>query len=128
VYAECECPNATEVAKIIAADLRRTCSYQYTQVEIDEALNFILTSDLLDKQEMHALAMQAALDELYGFGYDFRSRYERMLRQVKPADLCRVAQKYLSGGMVMTVVTPQPELLEKGLACPAVHLLKKVTK
>ena len=81
--------------------------------EVELAVNMILTAELLAKQQMSALAMQAALDELHGFGYDFRKRYEKLLRAVTPEDVSRVARKYLAGGYVTTIVTPHPELLTK---------------
>jgi predicted Zn-dependent peptidase len=85
-----------------------------TQKKIDEAVNSILTAELLGSQSMSELSLGAALDELYGFGYDFRSKIESHYRKVTPADVSRVAEKYLSGGYVITVTTPKPELLEKG--------------
>jgi predicted Zn-dependent peptidase len=113
-YAECACENATPVATTIADDFHKAVTYPFTQAQIDEAVNSIVTADLLGNQEMHSLAMQAALDELYGFGYDFRDKYLQMLRQVKPADVTRVARKYLVGPFVMVFTSAKPELVEKG--------------
>jgi len=108
-YAQCEPANAAKVADLIRKNLRRTCTHAFTQAEVDEAANIILTADLLGNQQMSALAMQAALDEVYGFGYDFRRRYEKRVRAVTPAEVSRVAKKYLSGGLVTTIVTARPE-------------------
>jgi predicted Zn-dependent peptidase len=108
VYANCEPAKVAEVAAIIRRNLRDTLDHEYTREEIDEAVNIILTVELLQNQEMADLAIQAALDELYGFGYDFRKRYEKLLRAVGPAEVARVARKYLAGGLVTTIVTPQP--------------------
>ncbi len=108
-YAHCEPPQAQRVADIIHRNLRRTLKHDFARAEVDEAVNMILTAELLENQSMSALAMQAALDELYGFGYDFHRTYEKRLRAVTPQEVKRVAQKYLSGGYLTTVVTPQPE-------------------
>jgi zinc protease len=109
--AECEPAKVVEVANIIRRDFAKTTSYQFTQEDIDQAVNTILTSDLLDNQSVAGTALQAALDELYGFGYDFRARrYETLLRAVKGPDLTRVAGKYLGGGYSATILTPQPAL------------------
>jgi zinc protease len=102
-----------EVLGILKKNLRRASSYKPTRVEIKRAVNAILTAEVLNNQSMSALAMQAALDELYGFGYDYHDSLAEKYRQVTPADVERVAGKYLSGGMVAVVVTPQPELLKK---------------
>ena len=111
VSANCDPQRAGEVAGIIRKHLRRTLSHPFTQAEVDEAANFVLTAELLENQAMSSLSMQAALDELYGRGYDFRQRYERLLRAVTPEEVARVAKKYLGGGYVTTVVTPQPGML-----------------
>ena len=107
-YAHCEPPKAAEVVEIIQMNLRKTLDHAYTQAEVDEAVNIVLTADLLDAQTMGELAMLAALDELYGFGWDFRKKYEKLLRAVTPEDVGAVAKKYFSGGVVTTVVAPNP--------------------
>ncbi len=111
VYANCEPEKAGEVAGIIRTNLKKACSYEFTRAEVNQAVNFILTADLLDNQAMSALSMQTALDELYGMGYDFRKKYEKLLRAITPEDVSRVAGKYLSGGLVTVIVTPRPDLL-----------------
>jgi zinc protease len=113
-YAQCEADKADQVAGIIRSKYRQTLDHEYTREEVDEAVNIILTADLLGKQSMQSLAMQAALNELYGFGYDFPKKYEKLLRAVTPEDVAAVAKKYLSGGYVTTVVTPRPEAIEPG--------------
>jgi zinc protease len=105
--AHSEPDKADLVAKITRDDLRKACTYAFSQQEIDEAVNIVLTADLLDNQSMSSLAMQAALDELYGFGYDFRARYEKMLRAVTPAEVSAVAKKYLGGGFMTVIVRPE---------------------
>ncbi len=106
VYANCEPDKVNEVARIIRENLRKTLTHPFSQAEVDEAVNFILTADLLDNQAVSSLAMQAALDELYGLGYDFQKKYEALLRAVSPADITRVARKFLGGGYLTTIVSP----------------------
>ena len=81
--------------------------------EVDRAVNTILTADLLGNQSMRSLAMSAALDELYGFGHDFRNKLESYYGKVTPADVARVGRKYLSGGYVTVVSTPKGELIQQ---------------
>jgi len=111
VYANCEPAKAQEVAAVIRRNLKRTLSHPFSQAEVDKAVNFVLTAELLENQEMEALSLQAALDELYGMGYDFRSKYEGLLRAVTPDQVARVAKEYLGGGLVTTIVTPKPGLV-----------------
>jgi zinc protease len=106
-------PDKTpEVLSIIDKNLRKAAGYTPTKEEIARAVNTILTAELLDKQSMNSLAMSAALDELYGFGYDFRAKLEGHYTKVTPADVARVAKKYFSGGYATYVTTPTPEILD----------------
>ena len=116
VYANTQPDKAAEVVRIIRRQIARTLTHEYTQAEINEAVNIILTSELLGSQTAASLSQQSTLDELYGFGYDYRRSLERRLRAVTPADLERVARQYLAGGAVETITTPQPDLLDAGAA------------
>ena len=106
VYAACQPPQADRVVEIIREKLDRAASYEPAQKEIDQAVNTILTAELLETQSTSALALSAALDELYGLGYDFRGQMEQLYRKVTPADVKRVGAKYLGRGYVVTVTTP----------------------
>lgn len=111
-YAACQGDKAPEVVAIIRKNLRKASTYKPTQEEIDRAVNTILTAELLGSQKLSDLAMSSSLDELYGLGRDFRSKIEAHYRAVKPDDVLRVGKKYLSGGYVVVVTTPQPELFD----------------
>jgi predicted Zn-dependent peptidase len=110
--AGCQPGKTTEVTDILHKNLRRASSYRPTELEVTQAVNSILTAEVLQNQSMSALAMQAALDELYGFGYDYQSRVAEKYNAVTPDDVLRVAKKYLTGGYVTTVATPKPALLK----------------
>ena len=107
-YAACQPDKADSVVEILLRNLRKAADYTPTRDEVDRAVNTILTAELLENQSMSDLAMAAALDELYGFGYDFRSRLEEHYRKITPADVARVAKKYLGGGFVVAVSKPKP--------------------
>ncbi|MCD6303366.1 MAG: insulinase family protein [Planctomycetes bacterium] len=110
VYAAGQPDKAPEVVRIIHKNLRRAATYTPSRREIARAVRTILTAELLDNQAMSDLAFSAALDELYGFGWDFHGRLEEYYNKVTPADIARAAKKYLSGGYVTVVATPRPEL------------------
>jgi zinc protease len=105
--------NAAKVVDIIKANFRKMTDYQPTQAEIDEAVNMILSAEVLGTQTMDNLASGAALNELYGFGWDFNKRLDGYYHKVTPADVARVARKYLAGPCFTVVTTPQPELIEQ---------------
>ncbi len=115
-YAACQPDRAGQVIDIIKSNLKRASQYEPTEAEISLAVNTILTAELLGTQSMQELAMSAALDELYGFGYDFRKQLAKMYGKITPADVLRVGKKYLSGPYVVSVTTPQPETLDRSQA------------
>ncbi len=92
--------------------MKRATTENYTQDDINQAIGTILTAEVLDNQTMRAVAQQSTLDELYGFGYDYRKTLEKRLRAMTPEDLHNVAVKYLSGAAVTTVTTPQPAVVD----------------
>ncbi len=112
VYAACQPENAPRVVEIIREKLTLAAAYEPSQEEVDLAVHSILTAKLLENQSISAWALSAALDELYGFGYDFRNRLEALYGAVTPADVLRVGRKYLGGGLVVTITTPQVEMFE----------------
>jgi zinc protease len=112
-YAACQPEKAKEVVEIVERNLRTAAEYKPTQEEINQAVNTILTANLLDRQELSELAMDAAINEAYGLGHDFNRKQEKLYRQVTPEEVLRVARKYLAGGYFVNVTTPRPELLEQ---------------
>jgi zinc protease len=113
VYAFCQPEKVTEVLAIVRANLAKAAGYTPTQQEVARAVNTILTADLLGAQSMAELSMQAALDELYGLGYDYRNRLAEAYRAMTPEDILRVARKYIALPYVTCVTTPRPELVEE---------------
>ena len=111
-YAAGDPQKAPEILSIIKKNLRKAAGYTPTEAEIKRAVNVILTADLLRTQSMSSLAMSAATDELYGFGYDFRGKLEKIYSKITPADVSAVGKKYLSGGYFTAISTPSPELVE----------------
>jgi len=112
-YAAGEPDKAPEIIRIIKKNLRKAAGYTPTAAEIKRAVNVILTADLLGNQAMSSIAMTAATDELFGFGYDFRNKLEGIYARITPGDVAAVGKKYLSGGYFTVVTTPDSTLLEQ---------------
>jgi zinc protease len=112
VYAATQPDKAQEVISTIRRLIARATTESFAKADMDQAINTILTAELLGTQTMRELSMQSTLDELYGFGYDYRRTLEKRLRAVTPEDLHRVAQKYLAGPAVETVTTPAPKVVD----------------
>lgn len=117
-YAGTQPEKAQQVVDIIEKNLRRAASYTPTQEQLDQAVNLIVTAEALGNQTLSALATGAALDELYGLGYDWPRRLGPELRKITPEDIRSVAEEYLGGNYVVTVVTPQPDLLDDAELIP----------
>ena len=60
--------------------------------------------------EIHLTA--AALDELYGLGYDHSQTLSQRINQVSLDDVKRVGKKYLARHHLICVTTPEPELIK----------------
>lgn len=107
--------KAAEVVDIIKKNFKKAAAYTPTQQELDLAANKIITAELLDNQSLDSLASGAALNVLYGLGVNWPSELEKKIRAVTPQQVHDVAEKYLSGGYVITVITPQPQAAGKDL-------------
>jgi zinc protease len=118
-YAACEPDKAPQVVEIIRKNLDKAATYKPTRQEIEEAVNTIITADILGNQEMKDLATSAALNELYGLGFDFLRRLDAEYRKVTPEDVERVARKYFGKGYSVLVTTPRPEAFKNAATSPA---------
>ena len=80
---------------------------KFEDEELQRAKGVILTTQLLDRQTNSERAAMAALDELYGLGYDFSDKLPEIMESVKMADVQAVGKKFLAQP-VIAVVTPDP--------------------
>jgi zinc protease len=112
VYAGTRPDKAAEVVSIIRKNLNRAASHPYSREELDRAITTIVTAEVLNSQSLDDLATSAALNEMYGMGWDYSARLEGELRKLTPEEVQAVAKKYFTGKYVVTVVTPKPELLD----------------
>ncbi len=104
--AACQPDNASTVVAIIQDQLGKAIHYLPRQQEVDEAVNVVLTAEMLDNQSAASLALSSALDELYGLGYDWRRRMASAYRAITPQEVRDVGAKYLGKGLVTIVTTP----------------------
>jgi zinc protease len=73
--------------------------------ELDRAKQLAVIAERLDRQTNDQLAKDAALNELYGLGYDFSAREKTLLDKVTRADVQRVAQAYFHHPTIV-ITTP----------------------
>ncbi|GMU23399.1 MAG: hypothetical protein AMXMBFR13_34770 [Phycisphaerae bacterium] len=113
-YAACQPDQVNRVYGIMTQQLDKARNGAFSTDELDRAKTIIATSELMEQQTPSERAMQSALDELYGLGYDYRPRFLQAVRQTTREDVQRVAQKYLASPAV-AVVTPAPEHIDLGM-------------
>jgi zinc protease len=104
--AACQPDKVDRVVAIIKEDLRKTATYVPSPQELSEAVNVILTAEMLQNQSAASLALSSALDELYGLGYDWRQRMASRYRALTGQDIRNVGAKYLGDGVVTVITTP----------------------
>lgn len=114
IYAGCQPEMVGEVYDIIMEQLGRARKGEATEEELERAKTIIATTELMALQTNRDRAMQTAIDELYGLGYDYREHFREALRGVTLADVKYVAEKYLTAP-VIAVVTNAPEAVEIGV-------------
>ncbi len=119
IYAACQPEKVGEVYRIIAGQIDRARAGRITAEELERAKGIIVTTELMSRQTNADRAMQAALDELYGLGADYRDRMAEAVRRVTVEDCRRVAEKYFTAP-VIAVVTPEPDRVEIGIRPEAV--------
>lgn len=107
-FAACEPAKVEEVKKIILDVFRRIQESDVTDEEFERAKRICITEDQLSKQTNADQAGLAALNELYGLGYDFESKHSERILAVTKDDLKRVARKYFTQ-CVVTISMPKSE-------------------
>jgi zinc protease len=119
IYAACEPAKVNEVYRIISQQLDRARAGQSTPAELERAKTIIATTELMGHQTASERAMQAALDELYGLGWDNNQRFIERVRNVTLDDVKAMAVKYFTVPVV-AVVTAAPEQVDIGVQPAAV--------
>jgi len=110
VYAGCRPEQASQVISIILEELQKAQNGRFSQAELVRARNIVLTADLLDKQSNAERAMQAALDELYGLGFNFSEVLPEALAKIGLNDVRDAARRFLQQPVIV-VITPKPQML-----------------
>ncbi len=106
VLSQTDPAKVKEVVKRIEANIARAKAGKITPEEFGIALDMIVSLHAQEKTTAAAQAQQAALDELYGLGYNYDKAFEERIRAVRLEDVVRVANKYLNH---FVLVTTSPE-------------------
>jgi zinc protease len=98
--------NVPKAEPALREQLERIRTQQASAEEVSVARAYVLGSRAMDRRTNARQAWYLAFYELAGVGYEFLDRYAADVKKVTPADVQRVAQKYL--GVLRTVIV-QPK-------------------
>nr|MBA3651188.1 insulinase family protein [Chthoniobacterales bacterium] len=91
-----------EIAKLAATGL--------TNEELSRAKKKLIGQQRIANQSNDSFGYMAALDELYGLGFDHYKKLEAEIEQITADDIRRVAAKYFQQPYVLATVRPTPKV------------------
>jgi zinc protease len=97
-----------EVVSRIQKNVERAKDGRITDEEFRVAVDRILALHAQANTAIGEQAQQAALDELYGLGYDYNKTFDARIEAVKMKDVVGVAKKYF-GNHVLVTSSPEKE-------------------
>lgn len=113
-YAACDPDKVNEAIDNILLSIARLQDPNIASQRdwFERSKRLIITQDALDSETAHSQAERAALDELFGRGYDAQEQFAQRINGVTLEQLRDVARAYLSE-CVITVSTPAPDLVNQ---------------
>ncbi len=103
IYALTQPEKVDEVIAVIEAAVKRATTELVPEDEFERAKKMAITVELLERQTNAALGAGAALDELYGLGFDAAEKFADRVKAVTREDVLRAAQKYLTKRALVTI-------------------------
>jgi zinc protease len=99
--------NLTRAIEGLKEELQRTSREIISPEELERAKRHIVGSYEIGQQTHSSQAMTMALDERYGLGFDYGTRYLQAIQSVTQEDVLRVAKKYIRmDRYVLAIVGP----------------------
>ena len=109
VYAVCDPAQVHDVVEGILENVARLQTIQQTGGEwFERARRLAVVSDALERETPAEQATAAALDELFGLGYEHHERFADKIAKVTAADVEAISRQWLSR-CVVAVTTPMPD-------------------
>jgi zinc protease len=113
VFAGCDPRKVNEVIELIMLNMARLQGSAQDMQEdwFKRSKELITISDAMDNETAAEQATTAALDELYGLGYDYHKEFADKINAVTLDDVRTIAERKFRRAVV-TVSTPAPELVK----------------
>ena len=104
-YIGCAPPKKNKAQKALWREIYRIIGDPVSEDELDRARNWLAGRHEIGLQTHGAKALDMALNELYGLGYDYSSKYVKEIKQVTRAQVLDAARKYLNTSAYILVIT-----------------------
>ncbi len=108
ILAQTRPEKVDEVVERIRRNIAKAREGQITEEEFRTAVQMIGAFHAQENTTISSQAGQAALDDLYGLGYNYDKSFDQRLEAVTREDVVRVAGKYLDRHVLATC-SPAPE-------------------
>ncbi len=103
-YIGCAPDKKNQAQKALWREIYRIIGDPVTSDELDRARNWLAGRHEIGLQTHGAKALDMALNELYGLGYDYSSEYVRKIKEVTRAQVFDAAKKYLNTSAYTLVI------------------------
>ena len=87
-------------------EINQLASNGLTSAELSRAKKKLIGQQRIANQSNDSFGYMAALDELYGLGFDHYQKLEDGIKSLTPADIKRVAAKYFQQPYILATVRP----------------------
>jgi len=104
-YIGCAPPKKNQAQKALWREIYRIIGDPVSEEELNRARNWLAGRHEIGLQTHGAKALDMALNELYGLGYDYSSKYVNEIKQVTRAQVLDAARKYLNTSAYILVIT-----------------------
>ena len=122
VYAAMKPQERQQVLTILQEQLQQVAEQGVQEEEVEQAKRQLIGIHRLELQHLGGLARRAALDELYGLGYDTWAQYEARINAITTAMLREAATKYLQlSHRAEVVIAPDAGVSNRQGSVPAVN-------
>lgn len=108
IIAQTEPKKLDEVVKRIEKNVERAKQGRIDDEEFQTAVQRVIAYNAQENTTIGEQAMQAALDEFYGLGYDYHKSFDARIKAVTLKEVVEVANKYL-GNHVLVTSSPEKE-------------------
>lgn len=102
IMAQTHPDQVDQVLERIEANVQRAREGRISEEEFLTAKQRIIALNAQENTTIGQQSLQAALDELYGLGYDYKQTFDQRIESVTIEDVVQVANKYFGHAIVIT--------------------------